>query len=104
MTERKIFAMHKRFGTCGVFRCKDCDHLIGGKYHDKQLYKCELYGLTHSEATDWRLSYQACGMYNMPQNMDRWVPMIEQIRHAPKGQEPPIEGQIDFSSILSERG
>ena len=104
MTERKIFAMHKRFGTCGVFRCKDCDHLIGGKYHDKQLYKCELYGLTHSEATDWRLSYQACGMYNMPQDMDRWVPMIEQIRHAPKGQEPPIEGQIDFSSILSERG
>ncbi len=104
MIERKIFAMHKRFGTCGVFRCRDCTHLIGGKYHDKQLYKCELYGLTHSEATDWRLSYQACGMYNMPQDMDRWVPMIEQIRHAPKGQESPIEGQIDFSSILSERG
>ena len=94
MNERKIHAMHKRFGTCGVFRCKDCEHLIGWKYHNRQLYKCELYGLTHSEATDWRLSYQACGMYNMPQDMDRWVPLLEQIKHSPKGVKPPIEGQM----------
>ena len=94
MNERKIHAMHKRFGTCGVFRSKDCEHLIGGKYHNRQLYKCELYGLTHSEATDWRLSYQACGMYNMPQDMDGWVPLLEQIKHSPKGVKPPIEGQM----------
>ena len=104
MTERKIHAMHRRFGTCGAQRCKTCKHCLCIDHHNRRYYKCELYGVSYSEATDWRLSYQACGMYNMPQDMDRWVPMIEQIRHAPKGQEQPIEGQIDFSSILSERG
>ena len=94
MKTRKIDAMHKRFGTCGVLRCKDCNHLIGGKYHDRQLYKCELYGLTRSEATGWRLSYQACGMYNIPQDMDRWVPLIQQLKWQAKPVEPPLEGQM----------
>ena len=103
MIERKIFAMHKRFGTCGLFRCKDCNHLIGGKYHDRQYYKCELYGMTHSEATDWRVSYQACGMYGVEQDMDRWVSILDQILHSPKKtSEPPIEGQMDFNEFLSE--
>lgn len=93
MVDRKIFAMHKRFGTCGVFRCKDCNHLVGGKYHDKQLYKCELYGLTHSNASDWRLSYQACGMYNMEVDMDNWIPVIKQIVPKPKLQLP-VNGQV----------
>jgi len=93
MIERKIMAMHKRFGTCGVLRCRDCCHLISGEYHGKRLHKCELYGLSHSEATDWRLSYQACGMYNVPQDMDRWVPLLEQIIRSPKT-APPIDGQV----------
>ena len=93
MTERKIQAMHKRFGTCGVLRCKDCCHLISGKYHDKRYHKCELYGMSHSEATDWRLSYQACGMYNVPQDMDWFTPLFEQIKHDPKI-FPPLDGQI----------
>ena len=99
MTERKIQAMHKLFGTCGVFRCKDCPHLIGGKYHDRQLYKCELYGLTHSAATDWRLSYQACGMYDMEVDMDRWVPVFDQIKHDHNKVEPPLEGQMMIGDI-----
>lgn len=96
MVNRKIFAMHERFGTCGAFRCKDCNHLVGGKYHNRQLYKCELYGLTHSEATDWRLSYQACGMFGIEQDMSRWMPMIEQLKHAPKPPAPPIDGQVEM--------
>lgn len=95
MEKRKIFAMHERFGTCGALRCKDCNHLVGGKYHDRQLYKCELYGLTHSEATDWRLSYQACGMFGIEQDMNTWVPILEQIKHeSRKADELLIEGQI----------
>ncbi|MBP5710017.1 MAG: hypothetical protein J6W84_03465 [Bacteroidales bacterium] len=92
MVERKIAAMHKRFGTCGVFRCKECEHLCGGKYHDRQYYKCELYGYTRGESTDWRLAYQACGMYNMPVDMDRWEPILEQIKHSKKPSQP-VAGQ-----------
>ena len=93
MTERKIQAMHKRFGTCGVLQCRDCSHLISGEYHDKRYHKCELYGLSHSEATDWRLSYQACGMYNVPQDMAWFTPLFEQIKHDPKIFQP-LDGQI----------
>lgn len=93
MIERKITAMHKRFGTCGVLQCRDCCHLISGDWHDRRYHKCEIYGLSHSEATDWRLSYQACGMYNVPQDMDRWVPLIKQLPWQAKP-EPPLEGQM----------
>lgn len=102
MNERKIFAMHKRFGTCGALRCKDCSHLIKGKYHDRGYSKCELYGITRSEATDWRQANQACGMYNVPQDMDRWVPVLDQIKHEPKGPEPQLPGQMDIGAFLSE--
>lgn len=93
MNERKIQAMHKRFGTCGVFRCKDCNHFKGGNYHGRSYYKCELYGMTRGEGTDWRLAWQACGAYNMPFDLSRWVPLVEQIKHEPKAQ-PPIDGQV----------
>ena len=92
MTERKIFAMHKMFGTCNGLLCRDCRHLISGTYHDKRYHKCELYGLSHSEATDWRLSNTACGMYDMHVKRSEWVPVIERIRNSPK-REPPLEGQ-----------
>ena len=101
MQERKIHAMHKRFGTCGLLRCKGCCHLIGGKYHDRQYYKCELYGLSHSEATDWRLSYQACGMYNVPQDMDRWVAVLDDILHAKK---PALELQLAGQMKIDDFG
>lgn len=94
MKARKIDAMHQRFGTCGALQCRDCCHLISGEWHDKRYHKCELYGMSHSEATDWRLSYQACGMYNVPQDMDRWVDLIKQLSWQAKPVEPPLEGQM----------
>lgn len=96
MVERKIHAMHKRFGTCGVMRCKDCPHLIRVRPTDRQFYKCELYGDTNSEATDWRVGYQACGMFGVEQDMSRWVPILEQLKHAPKPPDPPLDGQVDM--------
>jgi hypothetical protein len=93
MIERRIAAMHKRFGTNYALCCKDCNHLICGEYHGRRYYKCEIYGLSHSESSDWRRSWMACGMYNVPQDMDRWVPLMKQINHS-RMAEPPIEGQI----------
>lgn len=93
MLERRIIAMHKRFGIKDALYCKDCSHLICGVYHDKRYYKCELYGLSHSEASDWRRSWIACGMYNVPQDMEQWAPLLEHIMRGPKKQEAPILGQ-----------
>lgn len=101
MENRKIAAMHKRFGTCGGLRCRDCKHCLTYDYHNRRYYKCKLYGLSNSEATDWRLSWPACGMYNMDVKQSAWTPLVEQLRHSPRRGEAPIDGQQDFSSILS---
>lgn len=38
-------------------KCRDCKHLYIMNYHDKKYFKCQLMGISHSEATDIRLSY-----------------------------------------------
>lgn len=95
MIERRIAAMHKRYGTMYGESCKGCAHLISGDYHDKRYHKCELYGLSHSVSSDWRLSWMACGMFDYPVDMETWVPIMKLVNHT-KGAEPPIEGQIEM--------
>lgn len=63
MALRKIDLMYKHFGKAAEGKCKECQHFCKGRYHDKNLQKCEVYGLTHSEATDWKQSYDACGLF-----------------------------------------
>lgn len=60
----KIAYMHSRFGKYDGEMCKECQHYIRFLYHDRYLLKCEVYGLSHSEATDWRASNTACGLFN----------------------------------------
>ena len=93
MVDNKIFAMHRRFGTCGVLRCEGCNHLITDNSHKRHFRKCELYGNTFSSATDWSAKYQACGMYNVPQDMTTWTPLIHQIGNR---LSTCIEGQIEM--------
>lgn len=92
---RKIDEMHRRFGVLADKRCEDCSNLIKGKYHGMFLRKCTVYGATHSEASDWRKKYVACGMY-----CKEWkgVEIIRTLRHGGmlKLPEQPIDGQMDF--------
>ena len=91
---RKIFAMHKLFGRCGILKCQGCSHCIQYDNRSRRYYKCELYGESSSSATDWRLSYDACGMRDVEVDMENWFPVIERLKHATKPPEPPIHGQI----------
>ena len=94
MKARKIDAMHKQFGQHDGKQCRDCCHLISGEWHVRRYHKCELYGLSHSEATDWRLKYQACGAYNVPrEELDVYSPYLQALIRE-RNAEPPIEGQI----------
>lgn len=97
MTARKIDAMHAKFGTADG-TCKDCPHLISGRYHDRILHKCEAYGLTHSEATDWRLRWVACGLKNLPLPDEK--PVFEQIRCQREYVSEQIKGQIGIEELL----
>ena len=88
MTIRKIDLMHREFGVCPGKKCKYCDNLIV-QQANRRYYKCEVYGITDSEASDWRLSYDACGMYNKVYNGN---PVIRMVKGYPAPPEP-LEGQ-----------
>lgn len=86
--------MHRAYGLHSG-TCKDCPHLIGGEYHDRRYYKCRAYGVSRSEATDWRLSWRACGLIDIPDLRPDFRPVLERIKHESKKAAPlPIEGQI----------
>lgn len=66
-----------------------------GHRHAKQYYKCEAYGISASMATDWRLKWEACGLYNVPFDAAKQYPLIHVLRHSPKDR-PAVQcdGQI----------
>ena len=94
----KIHAMHRRFGTCGVLKCDGCSHLLRYEYTKRRYYKCELYGTSCSKGTDWRLTYQACGMRDIEQDMTNWTPICKQI-YRRRNDEQPINGQIRMEIV-----
>lgn len=92
MMARKIDLMHLAFGkaegTCG-----ECSNLISGRYHDRILRKCTVYGMTHSAASDWAMRYQACGMKNR-EYKDK--PMICMVKASRTNAINEIPGQLSI--------
>lgn len=90
-SEQKAKRMYKQFGmiTDGR-RCKDCDNLIKVEHGNHRVYKCLVYGNTHSESSDWRISNTACGMINREY---KGRPIIE-LRETQSRSDEQIEGQL----------
>lgn len=91
---KKLELMHSIFGKMEGKKCKDCCNFISDRYHDTILHKCQAYGMTHSEASDWRCKWDACGIYNQP--YDGHTVMGRGTREATAVVEQPMEGQIDL--------
>lgn len=65
---RKSGRMISEFGPGPEhLKCGSCGHLKTYT-RDNNYFKCEVYGISQSTATDWRLSYPSCGMYMKPWN------------------------------------
>ena len=77
---RKIALMHSLFGKCEEHICKECDHFVEGRYHSRVLRKCEVYGLTHSEASDWAQKHTACGMFNKEYSGEPIIKLYQPVR------------------------
>ena len=94
MALRKIALMHRLFGLCEGHACRECSNFVKGKYHDRTLCKCRVYGMTHSEASDWAQRWEACGMFN--QTWDKQPVMREVVpeRKQKEVDNTPLEGQI----------
>ena len=86
---RKAELMRSLFGQYDA-KCKDCIHLKGGV---NEYRKCRLYGNSASEATDWALSWQACGMFNQPVK-DDFVTIIQRKKRGFYSSQVP-EAQCD---------
>ena len=90
MLKLKIDKMHSLFGEIKDHKCKECCHYKTETYHGKSYRKCVCYGQSNSEATDWKASYTACGLFNQPWDGDIEIYKTTAI----KAEEKPIKGQI----------
>ena len=95
MALRKIDLMHRQFGKCEGHTCRECSNLVKGQYRTKNLIKCKVYGLSHSEASDWTQRWQACGMFNKPWEGKPIMHLVSPSRQKKEEmQNAPIEGQL----------
>lgn len=96
MALRKIALMHRLFGVCEGHACRECSNLVKGRYHYRILTKCEVYGLTHSEASDWAGRWQACGMFNRTWDKQPVIREVVPERKRQEADNTPLDGQISF--------
>ena len=59
---RKFKTMQETYGEKPGHICRDCKHLVKLQY-SKAYYKCVLWRLSHSAATDIRVKKTACVMF-----------------------------------------
>lgn len=96
---KKIELMHKLFGSGHPSnKCDTCRHFVSYTANCRY-YKCEVYGNTSSEATDWRKKYPSCALWNLPY---AGMPIIEFKKHMPKpkDEEQQIEGQMSIEDFM----
>lgn len=91
MALRKNELMRFKFGTEFGHQCKECKNLCFYEANRKY-FKCSVYGNTNSEASDWKLSYEACGMFNKDYD---GLPVIKLVSTSKK-EMPQIKGQIEM--------
>jgi len=95
MKNPPIATMHSMFGKRDGSICRDCTNLLGYSYFGKKYYKCDIYGVSHSTATDWKLKWQACGHFDKPK--DGVLREVKDWRVTKKeAGSKPINGQIDI--------
>ena len=97
MTDRGIHAMHKQYGTDPLHTCQSCCNLLRYRMN-RTWFKCAAYGTSSSIATDWRLKWEACGLYGKPVEPLRIRPLLDVLKHSSRKMEPtePDPRQLTF--------
>lgn len=106
---RKIDAMHSLFGKSPGKKCISCPHLLRHRWNDRTYFKCEMYGDSNSEATDWALSWTACGLidgdhWRWYQIRQRDGTVVNMLKHEPRKAmvQEECKGQIRMEDLLNE--
>lgn len=61
---QRIVVMHARHGRAAKGVCGECRHLLRVGY-TRTYFKCELFGKSSSQASDWRKRWPACGQFEL---------------------------------------
>ena len=97
MALRKNKLMYRFFGVNTGHICGECNNFHLYNYRGKTYRKCQVYGVTHSEASDWAKKYYACGMFNKEYNNK---PIITLVHCCIKKETiKPIEGQLTMEIL-----
>lgn len=97
MALRKQQLMYKEFGMCDGHVCGECSNLIAVRANDRPLHKCQVYGNTSSEATDWAKRWLACGMFNKKYTGGPVIELVRPVRKQTAAAiEEPLDGQISL--------
>lgn len=99
--KKKIELMHYLFGRSKGL-CLNCHHFVRVDCHGKSYRKCKVYGITHGEGTDWKVSNNACGLF--PGALYQGRTVMEIAKRMPKNKEiDPIRGQLSFFNGVIEK-
>jgi len=87
-----IIRMYEMFGKSDG-KCGNCKHFNRALYRDRKYNKCDIYGWSHSIASDFRVNWQACGHFN--KDKPPFVTDVMESYRPPK-ESVNIDGQMDF--------
>ena len=90
---KKIEKMHNIFGLYHGNNCGKCSNIVRIQTGNSCHYKCSLYGITASQASDWRLKWTACGMFCRKSNINNVM------RRTDKIDDIEIDGQIGIGDV-----
>jgi hypothetical protein len=62
----RLQQMHRVHGRNKDHQCGECVHLLRME-KNKAYFKCKEYGVSNGAATDWRMKFEACGLFKTSQ-------------------------------------
>ena len=90
---KNIEIMHSMFGELPEHKCGECSNLHKRTYSNV-CWKCEVFGSSSSESSDFRKKWTACGMFCKEYT---GTPIKDYVKHTPKAKDDvQIEGQMEL--------
>jgi len=90
--------MYQRSGGTTPFKtCGECSNFCEFHNRNKKYFKCEIYGVTASEATDWRKSWVACKYFNSDPPE---IPLVKTRRGGRRKKNENVTGQLSLIEFM----
>lgn len=90
---KNIDIMHSMFGKTPEHKCGECSNLYTHRY-SRAYHKCEVWGHSSSESSDWRKKWTACGMFCKEYT---GTPIKDYAKRSPRSKDDvQCEGQMEL--------